>query len=141
MICNSCKTLTIHALYQAACDRPPGSKTGWNQSGYLTLHPSFSSLISSSQNGCPNCTLYLHHFSKTSPKQLQKYETGNQEPVIAFLVIANWVGGKQYITKLQFQIGTKPWRAGDEGERVCVAFRISRPRRKFAPFKSHPSIY
>ncbi|TVY14632.1 hypothetical protein LARI1_G007897 [Lachnellula arida] len=134
MLCPPCRNLTLTSLHNAALTHPPGSRTGWNQSGYLTLHPSFSSLVSNSQDGCPNCTLYLQHFSTAFPEQIVRLREeesragGKEEPVVAFLVIANWIGGKQYITKLQLQIGTRPWRAGDEGERFCVGFRISRPR-------------
>ncbi|KAF4631287.1 hypothetical protein G7Y89_g6840 [Cudoniella acicularis] len=55
---------------------------------------------------------------------------GDQVPVIAFLVIANWWGGsgwKPYITKLQIQIGNKPTRPGIE-DGMLLTFRISQPR-------------
>jgi len=136
MLCNACERLTIAALFQAASDHPPGSKTGWNQAGYLILHTSFSALISSSQHGCTNCTLYLNHFSHIFPNVSERAahleHNGSEAPVIAFIVIANWNGDKgrkQCITKLQLQIGAQPWKAGDD-ERMCVAFRISQPRSK-----------
>ncbi|TVY80788.1 hypothetical protein LSUE1_G006734 [Lachnellula suecica] len=92
MLCESCKCLTIRSLLEAASAYPPGAKTGWNQAGYLILQPSFSSLVSASQNGCENCTLYLRHFSTTfggSQSVSTRAAELEHDEVIAFLIISN----------------------------------------------------
>lgn len=133
MLCNACRSLTIDSLHRAARDHPPGSRTGWNQAGYLILQPSFSALVSNAKTGCENCSLYMGHFFKSLPDVFEKAASlGEEAPVIAFLSFAKWDDGRgwqQYITQLHLQIGTEPWRAGDKS-RLCVAFRVSQPRSK-----------
>ncbi|KAL3420394.1 heterokaryon incompatibility protein [Phlyctema vagabunda] len=133
MSCGACNRLTLERLNQRACDHPAGSRTGWNQPGYLIFHLSFNDLIASASSNCPNCLLYRSHFYESfgGPqlvlKNVRELESsGLKVPVIAFLATTKW-GADLYITKLQLQIGTQPWKAGDDG-RMTIAFRISQPR-------------
>lgn len=138
MSCDACQALTIQDLLQRANDHPAGSKTGWNQAGYLVLHSSFRALIKNAENGCPNCKLYLSQFLNSfgeSPVVLEEAlksfeDSGRETPVIAFLALANWDNGngwQRYITKVQLQLGAKPWGAGDES-RMCITFKVNQPR-------------
>jgi hypothetical protein len=135
--CKSCSSLSLDLLYQQALDHPPGSKGGWNQAGYLVFHPSFGTLCSSAQNGCPNCTFYVSQFNASYGdnsairKQLKTTSKPSQPtPIIMFLGLTIWEGTegwKRYITRLYLQIGTKAWKAGDDGERLCVSMKINAP--------------
>jgi hypothetical protein len=135
MLCKGCENLTIETLYQRACDHPPGSKTGWNQAGYVILHEAYESLESSAQTGCKYCQIFHSRFISVSGgidllrKKLDFLANPEDPelPIIAFLEMAAWQAGKRPITRLLLQVGTEPWKAGPD-DSLIAAFRISTSR-------------
>ena len=128
MICASCSNLTIDRIYTRACEYVP-TKSGWNQTGYLILHPTYEYLEDAASKGCENCQNFHARFVavcggvqafREKLALLAKFQDASL-PIIAFLHMES-ANGKRMIHKLSLQVGAEPWKPGVD--HLNIAFRI-----------------